>query len=331
MITSAHIFPGAEVFEHGNCGFPTRGAPRRIIPTIHGVIHITGNSNLPSALAEVKFSARVGSGASFPFAVNRNGTVVQAFDPFRFAPWTNGDLNNPDMSNPHIAQLVRQGINANEACLVTMENVGFEPGNPLTEAQIETDASILAWAARVVSAKRIELDVVIGHRMINSVTRWNCPTRGDLGALRRRVVQRVNELLEAIPEEDDMPTILRRVIGQEAVIRFNTEIRVQPRFGAGVSSTVGEEGRVEQPFAVVEGDAYGTAENRSKDWLVYVNRGGRLRYFPARRADMREISGSDLKPEVDRLSALVATLNLDLKAKRETGAEIKALGEKVAS
>lgn len=206
MIRESHRFPGAVIYEHGNCGYPTIGALRRISPTIVGVSHITGNSELPSALAEMKYSARQGSGASFPFAVNRNGTVVQGFDPFKYAPWTNGDLRDPDTSNPYIRAMVGSRFNANEFCLITIENVGFErelgrPA-PLTDAQIETNAAIYAWAAAVRGATRIELDVVIGHRMINSISRQNCPTRGDLLALRRRIVRRANEILNPVEEKN---------------------------------------------------------------------------------------------------------------------------------
>lgn len=332
MITSAHLFPGAVVFEHRNCGFPTIGAKRRIVPTIHGVTHITGNSRLPSALAEIQFSAREGSGASFPFCVNRNGTAVQAFDPFLFAPWTNGDLNNPDTSNPFIREMVGSPFNANEFCLVTIENVGFEPDAPVTDAQIETNASIYAWAARVLGARSIEVDVVIGHRMINSVTRWNCPTRGDLLALRQRIVRRANELLEAQKEEDDMPTILRRVVGAEAVIRPGAEIRTAPRFGASVTSTVGENGRVEQVFAVVSGDAYGPSTDRTREWLVYVNRSGALRYFQARRADIQPIVGgdvADIQNELNKTKAALEASNALLAEKRALAPEIIELGRKV--
>ena len=102
-IAAGHVFPGAVVYEHGNVGYPYRGSRRRITPTILEGAHITGNAQLPSALAEMQYSARAGSGASFTFAINRNGSIVQGFDPFLFAPWTNGDLKSPDLLNPLIA------------------------------------------------------------------------------------------------------------------------------------------------------------------------------------------------------------------------------------
>lgn len=198
MLASSR-YPGAALYEHGNCGYPYRGSRRRFRPRILGVSHITGNRNLPSALGEAQYSARSGSGASFTFAVNRNGTIVQCFDPFAFAPWTNGDTNNPDMTSPLIAAAVRSPYNMNEHVLVTIENVGFESSlgspAPITDAQVEANAQIYAWAARHEGITKIDIDVVVGHRMINSVTRWNCPTRGDLAALRRRIVNRANAIL----------------------------------------------------------------------------------------------------------------------------------------
>ena len=339
MITSAHIFPGAEVLEHGNCGYPTRGAKRRLAPAVLGVTHITGNSNLPSALAEVKFSARVGSGASFPFCVNRNGTVVQGFDPFLYAPWTNGDINKPDLSEPLVAAMARSAFNPNEHCLITIENVGFGAANPLTDAQIQANASIYAWAARIAGTRDIEVETVLGHRLINTVTRWNCPTSGDLMALRRRIVRRANALLGAVPdtaidedEEDLMPTILRRVVGQEALIIPHTELRVEPRYGAESSSTTEEGGRVVQPYAVVQGDWYKIgAEERSREWLVFLNAKGQPRYFPLKRADARPIGMTgDVERELADTKAALTAANAALKDRRAWGREIAELALKVA-
>jgi hypothetical protein len=206
------VFPGAVVYEYPNYGYPFVGAARRRGTPIIGVTHITGNYQLPSALAEVKYASRAGSGASFHFCVNRNGTVVQAIDPFLFAAWTNGDINKPDTTNPYVADMVGSPYNPNEFNLVAIENVGFENADgspaPLTDAQVEANAQIYAWAAAKLGRSSIHIDRVVGHRMINSVTRWHCPAYRDLLALRKRIQQRANEILGAAPAPEEDPAVI---------------------------------------------------------------------------------------------------------------------------
>lgn len=214
MIVAAHRFPGAFIFEHDNWGFPFKGSARRIRPPVRGVSHITGNSQLPSALAEAQFSGRSGSGASFTFAVNRNGTVVQCMDPWVSAPWTNGDLKEPQVFNEFVRDMVGSPFNANEHCHITIENVGFGPANPLTAAQIETDAQIYAWAAALDHLKVIDPATILGHRMINTVTRWNCPTSGDLTILRRQIARRANAILAAGAAQEEDPVVIAELRDQ---------------------------------------------------------------------------------------------------------------------
>jgi len=210
-VAIANLFPGAHVYEHGNCGMPYRGSVRRRAPSLLMVCHITGNSNLPSALAEMTYSARAGSGASFPFCVNRNGTAVQGYDPVLYAPWTNGDLQSPDMSNPAIAAIASGGLNANEMSFMTVEAVGYEPGSPYTDAQVETIAKIVAWGHAKAKAKGWNLPIdavrVVGHYQINGVTRRNCPSAGDKLALRNRIITRARALAgtSTPAQEEEMP------------------------------------------------------------------------------------------------------------------------------
>lgn len=187
------LFPGnSAVYLHGNYGYPYRGNPRRIKPTVLLVAHITGNSRMPSALAEAQYSAREGSAASFTFVTNRNGTVVQCLHPETQTPWTNGDLNNPMTAVTRA--MVGKPYNANEYCFMTVENVGFDPGYPVTDAQIETLAQLAAWGSKV-SGLAVNRLTVLGHRDFNSVTRWNCPTPGDLNTFLTRIINRANAIL----------------------------------------------------------------------------------------------------------------------------------------
>lgn len=194
------LYPGnSATYLHGNYGYPYRGSARRIKPTVLLVVHITGNSSLPSAMAEAQYSARSGSGASFTFVTNRNGTVVQCLHPETQAPWTNGDLNNPLSSVTQA--MVGKPYNANEYCFMTAENVGFNPGYPITAAQIDALAKLAAWGSKV-SGIPVNRSTILGHRQFNSVSRWNCPTPGDLLAFIDQIITKANAILN--PPEDDM-------------------------------------------------------------------------------------------------------------------------------
>jgi hypothetical protein len=89
-------------------------------------------------------------------------------------PWANGDMNQPDLSNPRIKSTVDDGANPNERTIVAIENVGFEPGDPITQAQKRTCADIIAFYHKAAGVP-INRNTVIGHYQINSVTRPNCP------------------------------------------------------------------------------------------------------------------------------------------------------------
>ena len=179
-------FPGATSYPVRWWGFPNVGSPRRIKPTILLVVHITGNSAMPNALSEATYSNRDGSGASFSFVTNRDGSIVQCLDPSQ-VPWTNGLVNQPNLALPTVKGLASSSYNANEYCLATCENVGYEPGNPLTAAQVATLGRLVKWLSDL-SGLPVNRLTVIGHRDIDSVTRHNCPTSGDLEALLARII-----------------------------------------------------------------------------------------------------------------------------------------------
>lgn len=181
------VLPGATLRQLLEWGYP-QGNPRPTPPAgkAFSVIHITGNSKLPTAEGETAW--RINDPAnqnSATFFVNRDGSIVQALgDPLHMDPWANGDVNKPDTSNPRIAAVLTDGVNANERTLVAIENVGYEPGNSITAAQEAADAQIIAHyhAAAGVPVTR---QTVIGHYQLNSVSRPNCP------AVDKRVIQRI--------------------------------------------------------------------------------------------------------------------------------------------
>jgi hypothetical protein len=168
-------------------------SPRSIKPTVLIVIHETGNKNLPSAMAEAQYSNRDGSGASFTFVTNRDGNIVQCLDPVTQTPWTNGDLNQP---SARVQRILSQhpGHNFNEFCFMTCENVAYLNDAPITSKQKETLAQLVAWGHKV-SGLPINRDTVLGHRDINSVTRWNCPVPGDLDKFLNGIIARAKEIV----------------------------------------------------------------------------------------------------------------------------------------
>ena len=197
-------FPGATQYPVRWWGFPTVHAPRRIKPTILLVVHITGNSRLPSAEGEAAYSNRDGSTASFTFVTNRDGSIVQCLDPETETPWTNGDINDPNTRLSTIEAMNTAKYSANEYCWMTCENVGYEPnGHPITDAQVETLAQLTAWGSAQ-SGIPISRETVIGHRDINNVTRHNCPTSGNLGEFLDRIITRAKALMGAAEEDPEM-------------------------------------------------------------------------------------------------------------------------------
>lgn len=215
------LYPGnSGTVLHGNFGYPSRGAARRIRPTVLAVVHITGNSRLPSALAEAQYSARAGSGASFTFVMNRNGTVVQCLHPESQTPWTNGDLTQP--VHPVTRDMLGKPYNANEYCFLTVENVGYNPGYPITRQQIDSLAKLIAWGSKK-SGLPINSNTVLGHRYFNSVGRWNCPTPGDLADFLDEIIRKANAILD--PQEDIMALVPSEVLaaGTKAAFKEGVE------------------------------------------------------------------------------------------------------------
>jgi hypothetical protein len=181
------IFSGAKLVQLKEWGYP-QGSLRATPPKAKAfsVIHITGNSKLPSAEGETawRLNDPVNQNSA-TFFVNRDGSIVQALgDPLHMDPWANGDVNKPDTSNPRIAAVVADGVNANTRTIVAIENVGYEPGNSITAAQETACAQIVAHyhAAAGVSVTR---QTVIGHYQLNSVSRPNCP------AVDKRLLDRI--------------------------------------------------------------------------------------------------------------------------------------------
>lgn len=196
------LFPGAKLMQLTQWGFPTRTERGALNPhKAFSVIHITGNSRLPTAEGECAWrqSLDPNKGNSATFFVNRDGSVVQALgDPLHMDPWSNGDLNEPDKSNPRIKAVVDDGVNPNQRTLLSIENVGFEPEDPITDAQVRTCGQILRYY-HAKADMPVTRESVIGHYQINSVTRPNCPARDK--SVIDRIVAAANEEDPQVIEE----------------------------------------------------------------------------------------------------------------------------------
>lgn len=171
------IFPGAVARQLVEWGYP-KGVEREAPRPNEGfsVVHITGNHRLPSADGEITWrQTDPADQNSATFFVNRDGSIRQALsDPLHMAPWSNGDVQNPDLRNARIAACVRAGVNPNLRTIVSIENVGYEPGHPITPEQVTSNARIIAHYHRAAGAP-VDRETVIGHYQINGKDRPNCP------------------------------------------------------------------------------------------------------------------------------------------------------------
>lgn len=208
------VFPGAKLMQLVEWGYPMgrlRAAPAPELG--FSVIHITAN---PTASGEAEVGWRLDDQAlqnSATFFNNRDGSAVQALgNPLLMDPWANGDVSAPDTSNPRIAAMVRDGVNANQRTLLAIENVGNEfawkradgstvPGGyPITAAQEETSARQIAYY-HPMAGLPITRETVIGHYQLNSTRRPNCPAADK--SIVDRIVARARALTAT---EADMPT-----------------------------------------------------------------------------------------------------------------------------
>jgi len=110
-------------------GYPTRGARRRRKPTILACLHQTANAKA-TAIQERTYANRAGSwGPSATAYIDRDGTIVRAIDPVKYAAWSQGDVASPNRKIPTIAAAVASGVNVNEWVHESIEcsGAGTEP------------------------------------------------------------------------------------------------------------------------------------------------------------------------------------------------------------
>ena len=171
----------AEPLTNGAWGFPTRGHLRRLSPQVLAVVHITGNATNQGPTAaqnERNYANRANSpGPSAHDWINRDGSVVEGINPAKYAAWSNGDMDKPNLKNGgvgYLAHLAATGFNVNEGCYREVELVGSATakGQP-TPAQLEAMAHLIA-ADHKTTGLPIDRAHVLTHADINSVSRPNC-------------------------------------------------------------------------------------------------------------------------------------------------------------
>jgi len=175
-------------------GYPTRGARRRRKPTILACLHQTANAKA-TAIQERTYANRTGSwGPSATAYVDRDGTIVRAIDPAKYAAWGQGDVAHLNTKLPTIAAAVASGVNMNEWVFESIECSGAGP-EPYTDAQFEAAARLVASASRALGIP-INRSTVVVHADINRVSRRSDPWPPATREARiRRVIAWANAIL----------------------------------------------------------------------------------------------------------------------------------------
>jgi N-acetyl-anhydromuramyl-L-alanine amidase AmpD len=133
------------------------------------VWHITQGTNSLGWLTNPK------SGASSNYLIARNGTIYELVPP-TVSAWANGAVQKPNLTNPVIAQALKEGRNLNTVS-VSIEHEGFtssNKGGSLTAAQVDATVRLTAWLCQHLGIKADQTHI-IGHYEIDAVNRPYCP------------------------------------------------------------------------------------------------------------------------------------------------------------
>ncbi len=172
-------------------GYPTRGAggagSRRSSPA-------STRPPTPTPLRSRKRDDANRAGSPGPSAtayVGRDGTVVGAVDPAKYAAWSQGDVAHPNTKLSTIAAALASGVNMNEWVHESIECSGAGT-EPLTDAQFESVADLVAAASRALGLP-VNRSTVVVHADINSVSRRSDPRPPATREARvKRVIDRAN-------------------------------------------------------------------------------------------------------------------------------------------
>jgi LysM repeat protein len=175
-------------------GYPSRGARRRRKPTILACLHQTANAKA-TAVQERNYANRAGSfGPSATAYIDRDGTVVRAIDPVKYAAWGQGDVASPNRKLTTIAAAVASGVNMNEWVHESIECSGAGT-EPYTDAQFESVAQLVAAASKALGIP-VNRSTVVVHADVNSVSRRSDPWPPATREARvKRVIARANAIM----------------------------------------------------------------------------------------------------------------------------------------
>jgi len=185
---------------NGAYGYPG-GQPRRIAPIALVCIHQTGNSPpVATAREERDYANRAGSGGpSAHTYIDRAGGGVHAYST-EYAGWSNGVLRSPKTTVPGIQSVVDFPGNPNEAYVREIECCAYLTSYPITDAQEEDIASLIAQDS-IDSGIPISRATVHLHSDIDSVTRPNDPVpAAGAEAWVAAIITRANQIKAALVE-----------------------------------------------------------------------------------------------------------------------------------
>lgn len=139
-----------------------------------------------------EFSNRpAGNQADCTMWSKQDGTLVRLLNDSD-CPWTNGDVVDPDMSNPIIAGMVLAGVDNTNAYSYTVEHQGFA-SKGFSDAQVEATAKMCAYWCSI-NGWESSRDRIVGHYQVGA--HKGCP--GPLFPF-DKVVARAKELLGSKP------------------------------------------------------------------------------------------------------------------------------------
>ena len=129
------------------------------------VDHITDGTN------SLGWLTSPASNASSNYLIRRDGWIYQLVPPTESA-WTNGQWNQPDLSNPLVAQWRKDKVNPNLRTL-TIEHECTR-AQRLTAAQRSASIWLQAWLCQEFNVPA-DPTHIFGHNLIDSVNRKYCP------------------------------------------------------------------------------------------------------------------------------------------------------------
>ncbi len=172
--------------------------------------HSRGASGIRAIFIHVQEGNNRGSWIHF-HSVKASSTVMIAQNgdiwvlvPEGKAPWTNGDVNQPDQIA--IAAMNRWGWDPNTWSL-TIECEGFSGNLPYTDAQFKSVLwQVWTW---LVKYPTIEVVHIMRHGQVNSVTRSRCPEPAPYRFM-RQIFAALDGASAGIPETPNPPTTIYR-------------------------------------------------------------------------------------------------------------------------